>query len=289
MPPFIFTNILSLIDIKNLIVDFEVADADGVALSKKRVLNDITLSIDDGEFVSILGKNGSGKSTLAKCLNALILPTSGDVEILGLNTKDEKNLMSIRQNVGMTFQNPDNQIVSSIVEEDIAFGLENLGIETEEMKARIDTAMRSIGILDLRNSMVSKLSGGQKQKVSIAGILAMKPKIIVLDEPTSMIDKSSRVDLLNTVKYLNEHENITVLLISHYVEEIMYGKRTIVLNDGRIIADDIPSEILLRKDILDFAGIDMPYIPKLATELKNLGKKLKGNETKVESLCQYLK
>lgn len=280
---------MSLIDIKNLIVDFDITNSDNEVVSKKRVLNDISLSINDGEFVSILGKNGSGKSTFAKSLNALIAPTSGDIYISGMNTKDENSILKIRQNVGMTFQNPDNQIVASIVEEDIAFGLENLEVKTPEIRHRIDEAMRSIGIFNLKDAMVSKLSGGQKQKVSIAGILAMKPKIIVLDEPTSMIDKAGRTELLNIVKELNEKEKITIILISHYVEEIMYSKRVIVLNAGQIVLDDTPKNVLQQKEMLYKAGIDLPYITKLASTLKDKGKKLKGNETLVTELCQYLK
>lgn len=280
---------MSLIDIKNLIVDFDITNSDNEVVSKKRVLNGISLSINDGEFVSILGKNGSGKSTFAKSLNALITPTSGDIYISGMNTKDENSILKIRQNVGMTFQNPDNQIVASIVEEDIAFGLENLEVKTPEIRHRIDEAMRSIGIFNLKDAMVSKLSGGQKQKVSIAGILAMKPKIIVLDEPTSMIDKAGRTELLNIVKELNEKEKITIILISHYVEEIMYSKRVIVLNEGQIVLDDTPKNVLQQKEMLYKAGIDLPYITKLASTLKDKGKKLKGNETLVTELCQYLK
>lgn len=280
---------MSLIDIKNLIVDFDITNSDNEVVSKKRVLNGISLSINDGEFVSILGKNGSGKSTFAKSLNALITPTSGDIYISGMNTKDENSILKIRQNVGMTFQNPDNQIVASIVEEDIAFGLENLEVKTPEIRHRIDEAMRSIGIIHLKDAMVSKLSGGQKQKVSIAGILAMKPKIIVLDEPTSMIDKAGRTELLNIVKELNEKEKITIILISHYVEEIMYSKRVIVLNEGQIVLDDTPKNVLQQKEILYKSGIDLPYITKLASTLKDKGKKLKGNETLVTELCQYLK
>ena len=211
------------IKINNLIVDFDVLNADGNITSKKRAIDDISLSINEGEFVCILGRNGSGKSTFAKCLNALILPTEGDVIVNGMNTKDETKTIDIRKNIGMAFQNPDNQIVASIVEEDIAFGMENLGIDSITMDKRIDEALDSLGIKDLRYSMTSKLSGGQKQKVSIAGIIAMKSKIIVLDEPTSMIDKNGRKDLLDKVKRLNKDENITVILISHFVEEISYA------------------------------------------------------------------
>lgn len=289
MPPLFFEEIMNNINIKNLIIEFDLLDEDGAIKSRKRVIDDVSFSIAEGEFVCVLGKNGSGKSTLAKTLNSLIIPTSGDVEVYGLNTKIEDNIPKIRQLVGMAFQNPDNQIVASIVEEDIAFGLENIGIESLEIRNRIDDAMKNLEIYNLKDSIVSKLSGGQKQKVSIAGILAMKPKVIVLDEPTSMIDKVGRIDLLDTVKRLNKEENITIILISHYIEEITYADKVILLNHGKVAEIDTPDNILLKSDLLYDAGLDMPYIAKLATELKKRGKNLKGNETKVSELCRYLK
>ena len=277
------------IDIKNLIVDYDVYDSEGNSVSKKRALDGISLSVNEGDFVCILGRNGSGKSTLAKCLNALVLPTSGDVEIYGINTKDENRVIDIRKNVGMAFQNPDNQIVASIVEEDVAFGMENLAIPSEEMARRIDESLKTLGISELREAMTSKLSGGQKQKVSIAGILAMKSKIIVLDEPTSMIDKNGRKDLLDRVKKLCVEEHITVILISHFVEEIVYADRVVVLGKGKLLMDGTPKDILLNESELNKAGIELPYIPRLATRLKENGKNLKGNELSVKELCQYLK
>ena len=277
------------IQIKNLIVDFDLLNADGNVVSKKRAIDGITLSVEEGEFICILGRNGSGKSTFAKCLNALILPTEGDVIVNGMNTKDETKTIDIRKNIGMAFQNPDNQIVASIVEEDIAFGMENLGIDSLTMDKRIDEALESLGIKDLRFSITSKLSGGQKQKVSISGIIAMKSKIIVLDEPTSMIDKNGRKDLLDKVKKLNKEEKITVILISHYVEEMSYADRVILFNEGRVIADDTPKNIILQKENLQKAGIILPYIPRLATKLKECGKNLKGNEFTIDELCQSLK
>lgn len=277
------------IQIKNLIVEFDVLNAEGVVTSKKRAIDGISLSIEEGDFICILGRNGSGKSTFAKCLNALILPTEGEVIVNGMNTKDETKTIDIRKNIGMAFQNPDNQIVASLVEEDIAFGMENLGIDSAIMDKRIDEALDSLGIKELRYSMTSKLSGGQKQKISIAGIIAMKSKIIVLDEPTSMIDKNGRIDLLDKVKKLNKEEHITVILISHYVEEISYANRVIVFDKGHIVADDTPKNIVLQKDKLEKAGIALPYIPRLATILMDSGKDLKGNEFTVDELCQSLK
>ena len=277
------------ISIKNLIVDFDIVNSENEVVSEKRVIDDVSLSINEGEFICIIGKNGSGKSTLVKCLNALILPTSGDVIVYGMNTKDETHLIDIRRNIGMAFQNPDNQIVASIVEEDVAFGMENLGLEPEEMNKRIDDALKILGIESTRYEQTNKLSGGQKQKVSLAGILCMKSKILVLDEPTSMIDKNGRVDLLNKVLELNKKEKITVILISHYIEEITYADRVLVMNEGKIILDDTPKNIVLKSDVLLSAGVELPYITKLAKKLKDSGKKLIGNEFTVEELCQSLK
>lgn len=277
------------IQIKNLIVDFDIMNSEGAVISKKRALDGINLSINEGEFVCILGRNGSGKSTFAKCLNALILPTFGDVLINGMNTKDETKTIEIRKNIGMAFQNPDNQIVASIVEEDIAFGMENLCIDSETMDKRINESLECLGIKDLRYSVTSKLSGGQKQKVSIAGILSMKSKILVLDEPTSMIDKNGRKDLIDRVKRLNKDEKITIILISHYIDEISYADRVIVFNNGKVTMDDTPNNITLRGSELEKYGIMLPYIPKLASALKANGINLKGNEFNVKELCQFLK
>ena len=277
------------IQIKNVIVDFDIMNSEGAVTSQKRALDGINLSINEGEFVCILGRNGSGKSTFAKCLNALILPTFGDVLINGMNTKDETKTIEIRKNIGMAFQNPDNQIVASIVEEDIAFGMENLCIDSETMDKRINESLECLGIKDLRYSVTSKLSGGQKQKVSIAGILSMKSKILVLDEPTSMIDKNGRKDLIDRVKRLNKDEKITVILISHYIDEISYADRVIVFNNGKVTMDDTPNNITLRGSELEKYGIMLPYIPKLASALKANGINLKGNEFNVKELCQFLK
>lgn len=269
---------MNCIEIKNLIVEY----------NGKKAIDDISLSIKEGEFVCILGRNGSGKSTLAKTINGLIQGTSGDVIVYGMNTKDNDKIIEIRKNVGISFQNPDNQIVSSIVEEDVAFGLENIGIETSLIRERIDEAMKNIGIYELKDSLTSTLSGGQKQKVSIAGILAMKSKILILDEPTSMIDSEGRRALLYTLKRLNE-EGLTIILITHYVEEISCGNRVLVIDEGKIKLDDTPENILLNKEVLDDIGIDLPYVTSIARKLRDCGKNVKGNEDSVEKLCKYLK
>ena len=274
--PFIMKNIV----VKNLKVEFE----------NKIAIDDLSLDINEGDFVCILGKNGSGKSTFAKTLNCLILPTSGTVNVYGMDTSDESKTLDIRRLVGMAFQNPDNQIVSSIVEEDVAFGLENLGIESTVIRKRIDEAMKTLDIYDIKDNVTSKLSGGQKQRVAIAGILAMQSKIIVLDEPTSMIDKSKRKELLKVLQKLNKENNITIILITHFLEEIVFANRVIFLESGKLVLDEKPNELLLKNDILNKYGFELPYIPRLTTFLKSESFDFKGNELEVKDLlCQYLK
>ena len=274
--PFIMKNIV----VKNLKVEFE----------NKIAIDDLSLDINEGDFVCILGKNGSGKSTFAKTLNCLILPTSGTVNVYGMDTSDESKTLDIRRLVGMAFQNPDNQIVSSIVEEDVAFGLENLGIESTVIRKRIDEAMKTLDIYDIKDNVTSKLSGGQKQRVAIAGILAIQSTIIVLDEPTSMIDKSKRKELLKVLQKLNKENNITIILITHFLEEIVFANRVIFLESGKLVLDEKPNELLLKNDILNKYGFELPYIPRLTTFLKSESFDFKGNELEVKDLlCQYLK
>lgn len=271
------------IEIKNLIIDYNTLLDNGETI-KKRIINNISLDINEGDYISILGKNGSGKSTLVKSFNGLVPITSGEIYIYGKNVKDETNIVNIRTLIGMLFQNPDNQIVASKVEEDVAFGLENLGIETNEIRKRIDDAMRLLGIYDLKDSLVSKLSGGQKQKVAIAGILAMRSKIIILDEPTSMLDKKARLEVLDIVKKLNVDFNITIIFISHYVEEIINSNRVIVINNGEILFDGEPKNFLLCDDVIKKCEIELPYITKLAKTLKQKGLNYKGNELTINEI-----
>lgn len=238
-----------------------------VELGEKKVLKDVNLSINEGSFVCILGKNGSGKSTLVKTINGLALPKSGTVEVYGMDTADETKILDIRKLVGMAFQNPDNQIVASIVEEDVAFGLENIGVETSEIRKRIDEAMKKLSIYDSKDSLTSKLSGGQKQRVAIAGILAMRSKVIILDEPTSMVDSLGRKEILELVHKLNREEGITIILISHHAEEVLGADRVIVLDDGKVALDDTPSNILTNAEKLSTYGIELPYKHRLFHEL----------------------
>ena len=260
---------MSLIDIKNVTVTYDVTNENNEIIDKKTILDDVTLSIDEGDFVCIIGKNGSGKSTLAKLMNGLILPTKGEVECIGLNTKNTDNIIDIRKNIGMVFQNPDNQIVGTLVEEDVAFGLENIGIETDEMRDRVIKVLTKLNIYDLREMSPNKLSGGQKQKVSIAGVLAMKPKVIVLDEPTSMLDPNAREELMIELRTLNNESGITIVLITHFIDEIFNANKVIVMNEGKIKLIDTPINVINnRKELLHY-GISMPFKYKVLDELKN--------------------
>lgn len=240
-----------------------------VAYGDKKVLKDVNLSIKEGSFVCILGRNGSGKSTLIKTIDGLILPTKGSVKVYGMDTSDEKKIIDIRKLVGIAFQNPDNQIVASVVEEDVAFGLENIGVKASEIRERIDDAMKKLSIYDSKDSLTSKLSGGQKQKVAIAGILAMKSKIIILDEPTSMVDSLGRKDILELSHKLNKEEGITIILISHHADEMIDADRVIVLDDGKVVLDDAPSNILTNVNELSKYGIELPYKYKLLHDIQS--------------------
>ena len=254
---------------------------------KEAALHDINLDINEGEFLCIIGRNGSGKSTLAKLLNGLILPTEGVVTCFGLNTKDENSLLDIRKKIGMVFQNPDNQIVASLVEEDVAFGLENIGIETNEMRKRVDEALSLMGLSDYKASSPNKLSGGQKQRVALAGILAMKSKVIVLDEPTSMLDKKARQDVINTIVKLNKEENITIILITHYMNEVLNADRVLLMDKGKIIKDTKPVELFKDTDIEKY-GIELPSVIKIRNELIKKGIKLSDNILNVDDLANAL-
>ena len=240
-------------------------------------LRDVDISIEKGEFVCILGHNGSGKSTLAKHLNALLLPTKGTVWVNGYNTSDENNTWPVRQSAGMVFQNPDNQIIATIVEEDVAFGPENLGIAPPEIRKRVDEAIAAVGMAEYLDAAPHFLSGGQKQRVAIAGILAMEPDCIVLDEPTAMLDPVGRKEVLETVTRLNREKNITVILITHYMDEAVKANRVIVMEDGRICMDGDPHEIFSRVPEMKALGLDVPQVTEVAYRLKNRGVPIRGD------------
>lgn len=234
-------------------------------------IKNISLSIEKGSFTVILGHNGSGKSTLAKLLNGMLKPDSGKITVDGLDTLDEKNEYEIRRRLGLVFQNPDNQIICTIVEEDVAFGPENLGIEPKEIRRRVDSALKAVGMSDFSKAAPHQLSGGQKQRVALAGILAMEPECIVLDEPTAMLDPVGRREVINAITRLNKDNGITVILITHFMEEAEGADRVLVMNKGHIIADGKPTEIFSKSDILNSAGLSLPQTTELLTMLKNSG------------------
>ncbi len=235
------------------------------------VLDGVSLTIRPGEFVAVLGHNGSGKSTLAKHFNAILLPTSGKVYVDGMDSCDEDKLLDIRRRVGMVFQNPDNQIVASVVEEDVAFGPENLGVPSAEIRQRVDTALAAVGMTDYARHAPHLLSGGQKQRVAIAGVLAMRPRCIVLDEPTAMLDPVGRKEVLDTIRRLNREQNITVVLITHHMDEATQADRLIVMHDGHIVADDKPELVFQNVDGLRSLGLEVPEPVALLYELRQAG------------------
>lgn len=237
---------------------------------KTEVLKGINLNIEKGEFVAVLGHNGSGKSTLAKCINAINLPESGAVYVNGMDTLDENNLLPIREKVGMVFQNPDNQIVATIVEEDVAFALENMGVEPNEIRRRVDEALKTVGMYEYRLHAPHKLSGGQKQRVAIAGIIAMKPDCILLDEPTAMLDPHGRDEVMKTVKMLNE-QGVTIVFITHYMEEAAQAQRVVVIDGGEVIMDNVPKKIFSNVETMKNLGLDVPQVTELCWELKKAG------------------
>lgn len=238
------------------------------------VLKDINLSFKQGEMTAVLGHNGCGKSTFAKHLNAILLPSGGTVYIDGIDTKDENRIYDIRQRVGMVFQNPDNQIVATIVEEDVAFALENLGVEPNEIRRRVDEALKAVGMYEYRMHAPHQLSGGQKQRVAIAGIIAMRPRCIVLDEPTAMLDPKGRSEVMKTVKELNSKYGITIILITHYMEEAAQCERIIVMDKGKVLMDDSPKQVFSRVEELKAVGLDVPQVTELVYELNKYGLKL---------------
>ena len=238
---------------------------------KTEVLKDIDLEINKGEFVAVLGHNGSGKSTLAKCFNAINIPESGEVYVNDLDTRDEENLLKIRETAGMVFQNPDNQIVATIVEEDVAFALENMGVEPAEIRVRVDEALKTVGMYEYRNHAPHRLSGGQKQRVAIAGIIAMEPDCILLDEPTAMLDPKGRAEVMKTIKMLNREKGVTIVLITHYMEEAAQADRVVVIDEGEIVMDNVPEKVFSQVATMKNLGLDVPQVTQLAYELKKAG------------------
>ena len=253
-----------------------------------RAIDGVDVDIKKGDFVAVLGHNGSGKSTLAKHVNGLLLPTEGTVWVGDMDTRDEEHIWDVRKTAGMVFQNPDNQIIGNIVEEDVGFGPENIGVPTEEIWKRVEESLKAVGMTAYRLQSPNKLSGGQKQRVAIAGVMAMKPECIILDEPTAMLDPNGRREVIRTIHELNRAEGITVLLITHYMEEAIEADRIIVMDDGRIVMDGQPREIFSRVKELKSHGLDVPQVTELAWELKEAGIPLTDGILSREELVEQL-
>lgn len=279
-----------MIHAEKLIYEYDKRDEEGNIVGSERAIDGVDIDIPQGSFVAVLGHNGSGKSTLAKHMNAILVPTGGAMWVDGRNTKDPAELWNVRQTAGMVFQNPDNQIIGTVVEEDVGFGPENLGVPTDEIWKRVEESLRAVGMLDRRKSSPNKLSGGQKQRVAIAGVLAMEPKCIVLDEPTAMLDPNGRKEVIRAVEELRRKKNVTVILITHYMEEVIDADQVFVMDGGHIVMHGTPREIFSRVDELKKYRMDVPQVTMLAEILRKRGVKLPGGilrrEELVEALCR---
>ena len=271
---------------ENVSYDFVTTDENEQEI-RYRALKNISLQVDEGEFLCVVGRNGSGKSTLGKMMNALYQPTDGDVTVYGMNTKEEDKILDIRKNVGMVFQNPDNQIVASLVEEEIAFGLENLGIPTAEMRNRVDEVLKLLNIERLRKHSPNKLSGGQKQRVALAGILAMKPKVIIFDEPTAMLDPIGRKEFIDTIINLNKNENITIILITHFMDEIKQSDRVVVMDKGEIVNITTANHLFNDQNISKY-GVVLPKIITIKNNLVDRGYNIKDSVMNVDDLVKQI-
>lgn len=262
---------MSLIKSEKLTFEYIRRDEDGNVEGITRAVDEVDLDIQQGQFIAVLGHNGSGKSTLAKHINAILYPTEGSVWVDGMNTREEKKVWDIRQTAGMVFQNPDNQIIGQVVEEDVGFGPENLGVPTNEIWSRVEESLKTVGMWEYRKHSPNKLSGGQKQRVSIAGVIAMHPKCIVLDEPTAMLDPSGRYEVIRAARALNDVEKMTVILITHYMEEVIFADRVLVMDSGKVVMQGTPREVFSQVEKLKELRLDVPQVTLLAHELKKKG------------------
>ena len=262
---------MGIIKARHVAFDYLKMDEEGRVESRQRAVDDVDLDVQEGDFVAILGHNGSGKSTLAKHINAILLPTEGTVFVDGKDTRDESKLWEIRQSAGMVFQNPDNQIIGTIVDEDVGFGPENMGVPQQEIWQRVEESLKAVGMWEYRSHSPNKLSGGQKQRVAIAGVVAMRPKCIVLDEPTAMLDPNGRREVIASAHELNKKKGVTILLITHYMEEVVDADYVYVMEEGRIIMDGTPREIFSRVDELKAHRLDVPQVTLVADELRRAG------------------
>lgn len=279
---------MRMIKTKNLTFEYKKHDEEGNVVGMHRAIDDVNLNIEPGQFIAILGHNGSGKSTLAKHMNAILAPTEGTMWVDGKDTKQKENLWDVRQSAGMVFQNPDNQIIGTVVEEDVGFGPENLGVPTEEIWKRVEDSLSAVGMLEYRHHSPNKLSGGQKQRVAIAGVVAMRPKCIVLDEPTAMLDPNGRKEVLKTVEELRKREKVTVILITHYMEEVIGADRVLVMDHGHVVMDGTTREVFSQVELLKKYGLDVPQVTLLAYELKKKGYPIPDGVLTAEELLSAL-
>ena len=280
---------MGIVEAKNLTFEYIRRDEEGNVEGITTAVDNVNIDIKAGDFVAVLGHNGSGKSTFAKHLNALVMPTEGTVYVDGMDTKDSGNTLSIRQTAGMVFQNPDNQIVGTLVDEEVGFGPENIGVPTEEIWERVEKSLKAVGMYQFRSASPNKLSGGQKQRVAIAGIVAMKPKCIVLDEPTAMLDPLGRKEVLNVLHELNRKENVTIILITHYLEEVIDADYVYVMDGGKLVMDGTPRQIFTQVEMLKSMRLDVPQVTELAYELKKAGLPIKDGIIRNEELVEELK
>lgn len=279
-----------MIKTQNLSFVYRKTDEDSGTAAEEEVLKEINLTIEKGSFTAILGHNGSGKSTLAKHFNAILLPTGGKVYVKGMDTADKNSVFDIRCSAGMVFQNPDNQMVAAIVEDEVAFAPENLGVEPKEIRRRVDECLETVNMTEYAHSAPSNLSGGQKQRVAIAAVLAMNPEILILDEPTAMLDPKGRSEVIKTIKMLNREKGITVVLITHYMDEAALADRTIVIDDGEIVLDGTPKEVFCNVEKIKSLGLDVPQVTELAYELGKLGIEISSDVLTVdECFAELLK
>lgn len=278
----------TMIQTEKLIYEYERRDEEGNVVGTSRAIDQVDLEAVEGQFIAILGHNGSGKSTLAKHMNAILVPTGGTMWVDGRNTKEPEELWNVRQSAGMVFQNPDNQIIGTVVEEDVGFGPENLGVPTDEIWKRVEESLKAVGMISYRHHSPNKLSGGQKQRVAIAGVVAMEPKCIVLDEPTAMLDPVGRKEVLKTVQKLRKKKGVTVILITHYMEEVIDADKIYVMDHGHIVMEGTPKEIFSRVDELKGYRLDVPQVTLLADELKKRGLAIPEGILRKEELVNYL-
>lgn len=279
---------MEMIQTEKLVYEYDKRDEEGNVIGRSRAIDEVDIEVKEGQFIAILGHNGSGKSTLAKHINAILTPTEGTVWVDGRNTKEPEELWNVRQSAGMVFQNPDNQIIGTVVEEDVGFGPENLGVPTDEIWQRVEESLKAVGMLSFRHHSPNKLSGGQKQRVAIAGVVAMEPKCIVLDEPTAMLDPAGRMEVLKTVQKLREKKKVTVILITHYMEEVIDADKVYVMDHGHVVMEGTPREVFSRVDELKSYRLDVPQMTILADELRTRGLAIPRGILRREELVGYL-